>query len=115
MLGAAGFAVSRGAVTFRSHPARAPYQRGLIREFRDALPPAQARDGRAGRNRLLRNSAAEKSETTMPTGSISTKVSGSRNQGSMYCRLKSAISVATRAISAGAAPLARFASTAAVA
>ena len=115
MLGAAGFAVSRGAVTFRSHPARAPYQRGLIREFRDALPPAQAGDGRAGRNRLLRKSAAETSETRMPTGKISTKVIGSRNAGFMYCALNASMSAASFAISASEAPLARSASIAAAA
>ena len=69
---------------------------------------------RAGRNLLLRSSAAEINEISTPTGKISMKVIGRRKNGFAYCRRNSSICAMMAATSAADAPLARAASTAAV-
>src|SRR5688572_11736016 len=71
---------------------------------------AQA-DIRAGRILLLRNTAAEISDTRIPTGKISLNTIGIRTIGFAYMRWNSAASAVARAIPAASAPLARASST----
>src|SRR5690606_3024710 len=73
---------------------------GVVRRYR-----------RAGRNRGLRSSAAETSETSTPTGKISTKVMGMRNIGSAYWTFRASMSAASLARAASVAPSARACSS----